>query len=94
MSTISIPPGVVALDDMQRACVDLLTDALDEATKGHITSVAVVVCMKGGIATVMAGKQGADLNLGCDDLKDKIKAEIFQEGNRAKPRSVIMRGRN
>lgn len=82
------------LDDMQQNCVDLLSDALEEAMRGRITSLAMVVCMDDGIATVMAGKNGGALNLGCDDLKAKIHAAMFTDGNvGAKARSKIMRAR-
>lgn len=77
----------------QQACVDLLTDALEEAMKGRIASVAIVVCMDGGIATVMAGKNGGALNIGCDDLKRKIHAAMFEDGNVARKRSTIVRAR-
>jgi hypothetical protein len=65
----------------QQACVDLLSDALEEALKGRITSAAIVVCMDDGIGTVMAGKNGGALNIGCDDLKLKIHAAMFEDGN-------------
>ena len=81
------------LDDMQKACVEVLTDALEEATKGRITSVAIVVCMDEGIATVMAGKNGGALNIGCDDLKMKIHAAMFEDGNVEKKHSKIVRPR-
>jgi hypothetical protein len=79
-----------ALSDMQRSCVELLTDALEEAVKGRITSVAIVVCMDDGIATVMAGKNGGALNIGCDDLKKKIHAAMFEDGNVARKKSSIL----
>jgi hypothetical protein len=79
------------LDESQEACVSLLADALEEASKGRISSVAVVVCMDDGIATVMAGKNGGALNIGCDDLKMKIHAAMFEDGNVAKKPSKIVR---
>lgn len=81
------------LEPMQQACVDVLTDALEEAMKGRISSVALVVCMDDGIGTTMAGMNGLALNIGCDDLKLKIHAEIFQRRNVAtpKPKSSILR---
>ena len=85
--------GKPSLDPMQQGCVDLLTDALDEALKGRITSLAMVVCMDDGIATVMAGKNGGALNIGCDDLKMKIHAAMFDDGNVAAKRSKIVRAR-
>lgn len=80
-------PEAPVLDQYKQNCVDVLTDALEEAVKGRVSSVALVVCMDEGIATVMAGKNGAALNIGCDDLKQKIHAEIFDK----KPK--IMRAR-
>ena len=81
------------LDESRRACVDLLADALEEATRGKIKSVAIVVCMDEGMATVMAGKDGAALNIGCDDLKMKIHAAMFQDGNVGRKKSAIVRAR-
>jgi hypothetical protein len=92
-------PGVVLLPEKpamsaeQQACIDLLADALEEATKGRISSCAIVVCMDDGIATVMAGKQGAALNIGCDDIKHKIHAAMFLDGNVARKKSSIINQR-
>lgn len=69
------------LSEAQQACVDLLEEALQQANGGHIYSVGIIVCMKTGYATVMAGPHAADLNLGCDSLKKKI-LEAVEEGNR------------
>jgi uncharacterized protein YaiI (UPF0178 family) len=86
-----ILPARPPLDESRQSCIDLLADALDEATKGKIKSVAIVVCMDDGLATVMAGKDGAALNIGCDDLKKKIHAAMFEDGNVGRKRSAIMR---
>ena len=91
-SPIIFPPSK-SLDPQHQPCVDVLTDALEEAVKGRISSVALVVCMDDGIATVMAGKNGGALNLGCDDLKKKIHAAMFEDGNVAGKRAKILRGR-
>ena len=88
-----IRPEKPAFDEMQQGCIDLLSDALEEAMKGRITSVAIVVCMDNGIATVMAGKNGGALNIGCDDLKKKIHAAMFEDGNVASKKSNIVRVR-
>jgi len=85
MTSPIILPVSKPLDEMQQNCVDVLTDALEEAVKGRISSVALVVCMDDGIATVMAGKNGGALNIGCDDLKMKIHAAMFED---KKPRIV------
>ena len=82
------------LGKMQQDCLNVLTDAMEEAVKGRISSVALVVCMDDGIATVMAGLNGGALNIGCDDLKKKIHAAMFEDGNVAgKRRSNIVRAR-
>lgn len=81
-----IRPNPLGLGEMEQSCVDLLSDALEEALKGRINSVALVVCMDDGIATVMAGRNGGALNIGCDDLKHKIHASMFEDGNLARPR--------
>ena len=75
------------LGEHEKDCVEILSDALEEATKGRINSVALVVCMDDGIATVMGGKNGGALNIGCDDLKKKIHAAMFE----AKPRKPVIR---
>ena len=89
-STPHILPAKPPLDESRQACVELLTDALEEAVKGRIKSVAIVVAMDEGIATVMAGKDGAVLNIGCDDIKRKIHAAMFEDGNVARKRSAIL----
>lgn len=82
MNTPTILPGPVpGLNPMQQACVSLLTDALEEAMKGRISSIAIVVCMDEGIGTNMAGTNGLALNIGCDKLKREILEAIFVDGN-------------
>jgi hypothetical protein len=75
------------LTEAQMACVDLLSEALEQARAGIITSVGIIVCMKGGYASVMAGTQAADLNIGCDSLKKKILNAVDGDG-----RPKFMRG--
>ena len=60
------------LNENQKACVELLDDALGEAKNGNVRAVAMVVCLEQGWATVFAGNPPGDLNLGLDDLKRKI----------------------
>lgn len=64
--------GARVLDDDQRACVDALEQALEQAREGNVSGLAIVLCMPGGWATAIAGNRPGDLNLGCDDLKNKI----------------------
>jgi hypothetical protein len=72
------------LTDMQVACVDLLKEALAAALDGKVNSAAIILCMNDGYASVMAGKQAAELNLGADSLKRKIIDAVENDGNRAK----------
>lgn len=80
------------VDENQVAIVDLLKEALAQALEGNIKTVGIVACMEGGFATVMAGRQAADLNLACDDLKRKI-LDAVTEGTeeRTTRRSSILR---
>lgn len=73
------------LTEAQLACIDLLSEALEQARAGEVTSIGIILCMKGGYASVMAGTQAADLNLGCDDLKDKI----LEATSRSKRKRVL-----
>lgn len=75
------------LTDEQLAIIDLLNEALEQTRAGNITSIGIVACMKGGYASVMAGRQPGDLNLACDDLKWKIREAT------AGGRSSIVRAR-
>jgi hypothetical protein len=84
-----IKPQSLSLTTSQQACVDALTDALEEAMKGKITSLALVVCMADGIAPIMAGTQAGDLMLGIERIKQNILAEIFDRGNVAKSSSIL-----
>jgi hypothetical protein len=80
------------LSEDQAAIVDLLKEALAQALEGQIKSIGVIVCMQGGFASAMAGRQASDLNLGCDDLKRKI-LEAVTEGTqeRQSRRSNVLR---
>lgn len=60
------------LTEDQKAVVEIAKETLAQCLEGQITSIAIVACMKSGYATVMAGRQAADLSLGCDSLKRKI----------------------
>ncbi len=79
----------VPLTDNQKACVDLLAEALEEAKRGMIETIGIVACMKTGYATVMAGSRAGDLNMGCDSLKKKIMDAVEQPRRIVKPKSVI-----
>ena len=66
----------VNLTEAQQDCVDKLAEALDQAKRGTVNSMALVLCMKTGYAAVMGGRDAASLNLGLDSLKRKILEEV------------------
>jgi hypothetical protein len=61
-----------ALTEDQKAVIDVVKETLAQALEGSITSIGIVACMGTGYATIVAGRQAADLNMGCDSLKRKI----------------------
>lgn len=79
------------MTDNQKACIDLLKDALAEAEEGRISACALVLCMTGGWATALAGNRPGDLNLGLDDLKGKILDAVTDNANVNRKKSHIMR---
>ena len=81
------------LSDQQLDCIDKLAQCLEEAKKGNVFTVGIVVCMKMGFATTIAGSDAGSLNLGCDALKQKILENVVDEG-KIKPGSMIIRGRH
>lgn len=60
------------LSEDQIAVVEVLKETLAQALEGNFTAVGIIVCMKSGYAHTMAGRQAADLNMGCDSLKRAI----------------------
>jgi len=91
--TAIMVPHASHLDEDQIAIVDLLKEALAEALEGNITTIGIVVCMKGGFASVMAGKQAGDLNLGCDDLKQRIRDAVTGSQKTRGASTRLLRGR-
>jgi hypothetical protein len=81
------------LDEYQQAVVDMLTDALEEAMKGRISTCGMVACMDDGVAPIMAGRNAGGLLLGILQLQENIRVEVFEKGNIAKKRSHIVRAR-
>lgn len=78
MSGPKLIGGKPALTDDQTAIVALLTETLEQAMEGNFSTIGIVVCMKDGFASVMSGRQAADLNLACDDLKYKIHKAVTE----------------
>lgn len=88
MTILNSVPPILASEQQkdQVAVVDLLKEALAQALEGSITSIGIIVCMKNGYAHVVAGRQAADLNLGCDSLKAEILRRTEAEGARRSQR--------
>jgi hypothetical protein len=83
----------IGLDENQVACVDALKEALAQALEGNVDSMAVVLCMKGGWATHIAGNRPGDLNLGCDDLKGKILDAVVNSPKTKAVSRIVRAGR-
>ena len=73
------------LNEAQLACIDLLTEALEQARGGHISAVGIIACLKDGYAASMAGTQASALNLAADDLK----AQILERVRRGDKPSIL-----
>lgn len=87
---IVTPPKPLTQDQID--IVEMLKETLAEALEGRFTSIAIVVCMKDGFSSAMCGRQAADLNLACDDLKYKIHAAVTDgTAERMSRRSSILR---
>lgn len=80
------------LSEDQITCVELIKETLAQALEGNIHSIAIVACMPGGWATVMAGNRPGDLNLGLDDLKAKI-LDVVLNAPKTKATARIVRAR-
>ena len=70
--------GATQLTDDQIAIVEMLKETLAQALEGNFQTIGIVVCMKGGFASAMAGPDAGSLNLACDDLKYKIYAAVTE----------------
>ncbi len=68
------------LSEDQLAVIDVVKETLAQAIEGNISSIGIIACMKAGYATIIAGRQAADLNLGCDSLKMKILDKVERAG--------------
>jgi hypothetical protein len=70
------------LTPVQKGVVEVLEETLETAKAGQIEAIGIVVCMKDGYASAIAGKRAADLNLGCDSLKRKILDAVENAGSK------------
>lgn len=79
------------LNEDQLDCLGKLEECLEEAKKGNIYTVGIVVCLKNGFATTIGGSDAGSLNLGCDALKQRILERVTDDG--VKPAGLIHRPR-
>ena len=79
--TILDARGHVALDEDQKACIELVKETLAQCLEGNIHSIGIVACLDGGFGTAMAGRRAGDLNLGCDKLKRDILDATTEAGD-------------
>lgn len=80
-SPIILPglPHKIPLDENQQDCVDKIREVLKEAEAGNVLTVGIVVCMRNGFATTIAGTDAGSLNLGCDALKQRILERVIDD---------------
>jgi hypothetical protein len=84
------PVGALTQDQVD--IVDMIKELLALALEGQVTTIGIVGCKADGFFSAMRGRQAADLNLACDDLKADILAEVKKSAaERASRRSNILR---
>jgi hypothetical protein len=80
------------LSEDQIAIVDMIKELLALALEGQVTTVGIVGCRAEGFFSAMRGRQAADLNLACDELKGRILKEVLAgTAEKNSRRSPIMR---
>jgi hypothetical protein len=80
MADILFPGMIKPLSEANKHCIALLEEALEQAKEGKIDTIGIVACLTNGMATVMAGRRAADLNMGLDELKAKIMEAVRERG--------------
>jgi hypothetical protein len=75
--------GKPKLTEDQIAVIELCKETLAQALEGNITSIGIVACMKTGYAPVVAGRQAADLYMGCGSLQKVILERVERSGAQA-----------
>lgn len=72
--------------------VDMVKELLALCLEGKISTIGIVGCREDGFFTAMRGRQAADLNLACDQMKAEILAEVKSNAaERMSRRSSIIR---
>lgn len=80
MTKILQPNFKPSLTEDQKACVEVLKEALAQALEGEFYSVGVVVCMKDGFSHAMAGRRAADLYMACGSMQRDILDKTSKAG--------------
>ena len=87
---IVTPPKPLTQDQID--IVEMIKELLALCLEGQITTVGIVGCRESGFFSAMRGRQAADLNLACDELKKRILDEVLDTTTeRATRRSSIIR---
>ena len=66
-----------SLSEDQIDIVDMVKELLALCLEGKITTIGIVGCREDGFFSAMKGRQAADLNLACDELKKRILDEVL-----------------
>ena len=87
-----INPTAPKLTEMQVEIVDMIKELLALCLEGQISTIGIVGCRESGFFSAMRGRQAADLNLACDELKKRILDEVLSgTTERNTRRSSILR---
>lgn len=87
--TLITPPAPLTQDQVD--IVDMVKELLALCLEGQITTIGIVGCKQDGFFCAMRGRQAADLNLACDDLKADILAEVKKTSSERQSRRSIIR---
>lgn len=87
--TLITPPTPLTQDQID--IVDMVKELLALCLEGQITTIGIVGCKQDGFFCAMRGRQAADLNLACDDLKADILAEVKKTSSERQSRRSIIR---
>lgn len=89
MTAKLITPNKLSPDQIE--IIDMIKELLALCLEGQITTVGIVGCREAGFFSAMRGRQAADLNLACDELKKRILDEVLDTTADRNTRSSILR---
>lgn len=89
MTAKLITPNKLSPDQIE--IVDMIKELLALCLEGQITTIGIVGCREAGFFSAMRGRQAADLNLACDELKKRILDEVLDTTAERNTRSSILR---